>query len=48
MIIDSHQHFWKYDPVRDSWIDNTMSVLKKDFLPKDLEPLLKKKKLMVA
>ena len=45
MIIDSHQHFWKYDPVRDSWIDNTMSVLKKDFLPKDLEPLLKKKEI---
>ena len=47
MIIDSHQHFWKYDPDKDSWIDNTMSVLKKDFLPKHLEPLLKKK-LMVA
>lgn len=45
MIIDSHQHFWNYDPVRDSWIDNTMSVLKKDFLPNDLEPLLKKKEI---
>ena len=45
MIIDSHQHFWNYDPVRDSWIDNTMSVLRKDFLPNDLEPLLKKKEI---
>lgn len=38
--IDSHQHFWKYDPVRDSWIDETMSVIQKDFFPKDLEPIL--------
>lgn len=40
MIIDSHQHFWIYDPVRDSWIDETMSVIRKDFLPKDLKPIL--------
>ena len=39
--IDSHQHFWKYDPVRDSWIDETMSVIQKDFFPEDLEPVLK-------
>lgn len=41
MIIDSHQHFWKYDPVRDSWIDDNMKELRRDFLPKDLAPLLK-------
>lgn len=40
MIIDSHQHFWNYDPVKDAWIDETMSVLKKDFLPKDLKLVL--------
>ncbi len=40
MRIDSHQHFWKYDPVRDSWIDDTMSVIKRDFLPPDLKPVL--------
>jgi L-fuconolactonase len=39
--IDSHQHFWKYDPVRDSWIDESMSVIQKDFSPEDLEPILK-------
>lgn len=39
--IDAHQHFWKYDPVRDSWISEAMSVIRKDFLPTDLEPLLK-------
>ena len=38
--IDAHQHFWKYYPVRDRWIDERMSVLKKDFLPSDLHPLL--------
>ncbi|WP_281233003.1 amidohydrolase family protein [Flavobacterium gelatinilyticum] len=39
--IDSHQHFWKFDPVRDSWIDETMAVIQRDFLPEDLQPLLK-------
>jgi L-fuconolactonase len=38
--IDSHQHFWIYDPVRDAWIDDTMSAIKKDFLPDDVKPLL--------
>lgn len=39
--IDSHQHFWKFDPVRDSWINDNMKVIQKDFLPEDLQPLLK-------
>jgi L-fuconolactonase len=39
--IDAHQHFWKFDPVRDSWITADMSVIRKDFFPTDLEPLLK-------
>lgn len=38
--IDAHQHFWIFDPVRDSWIDETMRAIQKDFLPKDLSPLL--------
>ena len=42
MKIDSHQHFWEYDPVRDAWIDDSMKVLKKDFMPDDLKPLLEK------
>jgi len=41
MIIDSHQHFWNFDPQRDTWIDDTMKVLRRDFTPKDLEPILK-------
>jgi len=40
MQIDAHQHFWHYDPVRDSWITEEMSVLRRDFLPEDLKPLL--------
>lgn len=36
MKIDSHQHFWRYDPVRHSWINDAMAVLKRDFLPPDL------------
>lgn len=39
--IDSHQHFWKFDPVRDNWINDEMKVIQKDFLPDDLEPILK-------
>jgi len=39
--IDSHQHFWNYDPVKYSWIDDQMAVIQKDFLPADLEPVLK-------
>ena len=45
MQIDSHQHFWHYDPVRDAWIDETMQQIARDFLPKDLEPLLQKNKI---
>lgn len=40
--IDAHQHFWQYDPMRDTWIDDSMQVLKQDFLPDDLKPLLEK------
>src|ERR1700730_15880031 len=40
MHIDSHQHFWHYDPQRDGWITDEMSLLKRDFLPDDLIPEL--------
>ncbi|HEY9002449.1 MAG TPA: amidohydrolase family protein [Mucilaginibacter sp.] len=40
--IDAHQHFWKFDPVRDNWINSDMSVIAKDFLPNDLLPLLQR------
>jgi len=37
MIIDSHHHFWKYDPVEYDWIDDSMKVIRKDFLPENLK-----------
>ena len=37
MIIDSHYHFWKNSVVWDAWIEQSMSVIRKDFLPTDLE-----------
>jgi L-fuconolactonase len=37
MIIDSHQHFWNYDPIKHSWIDDNMSTIRKSFLPSDLK-----------
>jgi L-fuconolactonase len=40
MRIDSHQHFWKYHPLKDAWITNDMRVIQHDFLPADLWPLL--------
>ena len=40
--IDAHQHFWQFDPVRDRWITDAMAVIQKDFLPEDLQPLLKR------
>ena len=37
MIIDSHQHFWNYEPEKHSWIDDEMSVIRRDFLSDDLQ-----------
>ena len=39
--IEAHQHFWKFDPIRDNWITDEMSVIRKDFLPQHLQPSLK-------
>ena len=41
--IDAHQHFWLYDPHEYGWIEDHMSVLRRDFLPEDLKPLLSRK-----
>ena len=40
MIIDSHQHFWNYEPEKHSWIDEEMSVIRRDFLSDDLQKVL--------
>ncbi len=41
MRIDAHQHFWKYNQAEYSWISDSMKVLRKDFLPGNLLPLLR-------
>jgi L-fuconolactonase len=42
MHIDSHQHFWRYDAREYGWIDDSMNSLRRDFMPEDLEPELKR------
>jgi L-fuconolactonase len=39
MRIDAHQHFWRYDAEAYPWIGT--DVLSQDYLPQDLEPLLR-------
>lgn len=36
MIIDTHQHFWRYSAEEYGWIDQSMSAIAQDFLPADL------------
>lgn len=45
MRIDTHQHFWQYNPQRHGWIDDSMSRIKQDFLPQQLEAVLKENKM---
>ncbi len=40
MKIDAHQHFWQYNAVKHAWMDDSMRVIKKDFLPTQLAPIL--------
>lgn len=40
MRIDSHQHFWKYNASDYVWMSDEHQVIRKDFLPEDLQPLL--------
>ena len=39
MTIDSHQHFWKYDSLKHHWINDEMSIIRRDFLPDELEKI---------
>jgi L-fuconolactonase len=34
-MIDAHQHFWTYDAAQYGWIDESMTALRRDFLPDD-------------
>ncbi|WP_443939437.1 amidohydrolase family protein [Pedobacter sp. MW01-1-1] len=35
-MIDTHVHFWNYDPIRDNWITDEMGAICKNFSPKNL------------
>jgi L-fuconolactonase len=37
--IDAHHHLWHYSADEYGWIDESMEVLRRDFLPADLAPL---------
>jgi len=36
VIVDSHQHFWRYDPEEYDWIGDDLAAIRRDFLPADL------------
>ena len=38
--IDAHQHFWQYNAIEHAWMTDEMAVIRRDFLPPDLKPLL--------
>jgi L-fuconolactonase len=40
--IDTHHHFWLYRPEQYGWMGPNMEILKQDYLPSHLEPLLKR------
>ncbi len=42
MKIDAHQHFWYYRPETQGWINESMRVIQRNFLPEDLYPVLQK------
>jgi L-fuconolactonase len=42
MHIDAHQHFWMYRPQEYEWIDDSMRMIRRDFMPADLGPELER------
>ena len=38
--VDAHQHFWRYAAEAYPWMSDGMEVLRRDWLPADLRPLL--------
>jgi len=39
--IDAHMHFWRYSRQEYDWIDDRMSVLRRDFLPADAAAVMR-------
>ncbi len=44
-IIDAHQHFWNYNTKDFDWITDDMSVIRKDFLPAQLQSIFQQNKI---
>lgn len=42
MRIDAHHHLWSYHPSEYGWMDESMGVLKRDYLPAELAGEMKK------
>ena len=40
MKIDTHQHYWRYNPQDYGWMGDDATILKRDYLPEHLTPLL--------
>src|SRR5687768_6906754 len=40
-MLDAHQHFWKFDPIRDEWITEDMQAIRRNFMPEDMLATLK-------
>ncbi len=40
MIIDTHHHLWKYNPVEFDWLDSEMAEVRRSFFPEDLKTTL--------
>jgi L-fuconolactonase len=40
MTVDAHHHLWKYSAAEYGWITPEMQVIRRDFLPADLETLM--------
>jgi L-fuconolactonase len=43
MIVDAHQHFWQVGRFDYPWMTSDLGVLYRDYLPSDLEPILREK-----
>lgn len=41
-MIDTHHHFWRYNPVDFDWIGDEMACLRRHFGPEELEPVLRR------
>ena len=40
MVIDAHQHFWRYDSAEFEWIPDEWAAIRRDFLPEQLREIM--------